>query len=126
MANNYLQEGKTLTWANNTGASVSSGEVVKLGATGKATLAIALEDIADGGLGSVMRCGVFTVPKVAAAVFKQGEDLLWDSDVGAFDDNQATPASGDVGGSVIAAADGANGETTAKVLFLGIPGTLTA
>ena len=126
MATNYIQDGEVLQWTNGTGSAVSSGDVVVLGATGDATLGVALVDIANGASGSVKVCGVFSVPKVSAAVFAQGETLIWDSSAGAFDDNQATPASGDVSGSVIAAAAGAATETTCQALFLGKAGTLTA
>lgn len=126
MATNFVQPGDVLTYTNGTGSAIDAGAVVKLGATGNATLGIALTDIANGASGSVQIRGVFTVAKVSAAVFKQGESLIWDASASAFDDNQATPASGDVSGSVIAAADGANLETTCKALFLGQHGTLTA
>lgn len=126
MATTFVQEGAILNYTNTTGGAMTSGEVVKLGATEDATLGIALTDIAAGAAGPVQIRGVFTVAKVSAAVFKQGESLIWDASAAAFDDNQATPASGDVSGSVIAAADGANAETTCKALFLGQPGTLTA
>ncbi len=125
MATNFVQPGDVLTYTNATGAAIDAGAVVTLGALGDATLAVALVDIANGASGSVQIRGVFTVPKVSAAVFAQGESLIWDASAGKFDDNQATPAAGDVSGSVIAAADGANAETTCKALFLGIPGTLT-
>lgn len=125
MATNQVKPGEVLTWTNGTGSAVSSGDVVTVGATNDATLAVALVDIANGATGSVQRCGVFNVAKVSAAVWKQGESLIWDSSASAFDDNAATPATGDVSGSVIAAADGAATETTADVVFLGIPGTLT-
>lgn len=125
MATNFVQPGEVLTYTNGTGSDIAAGAVVKLGATEDCTLAIALVDIANGKSGEVKLGGVFTVPKVSAAVFKQGESLIWDASAGAFDDNQATPATGDVSGSVIAAADGANTETACKALFLGIPGTLT-
>lgn len=126
MATNYVQDGATLTYTNGTGSAIAAGAVVKLGATEDATLGIALTDIAIAAAGPVQIHGVFTVAKVSAAVFKQGESLIWDASAAAFDDNQATPASGDVSGSVIAAADGANAETTCKALFLGRPGALTA
>ncbi len=125
MATNFVQPGDVLTYTNATGAAIDAGAVVTLGALGDATLAVALVDIANGASGSVQIRGVFTVPKVSAAVFAQGESLIWDASAGKFDDNQATPAAGDVSGSVIAATAGANTETTCKALFLGIPGTLT-
>ncbi len=124
MSNNYKQPGDVLTYTNATGSDIASGDVVKLGATGNCTLGVALTDIADGDSGEV-GFGVFEVPKVSAAVFKQGESLIWDASAGAFDDNAATPATGDVSGSAIAAKDGANGQTTCWAKFLGIPGTLT-
>jgi hypothetical protein len=46
---------------------------------------------------------------------------------GKFDDNAATPASGDItGAAAVAFKAGANGETVAWVKFTGVPGTLTA
>lgn len=113
-------------WTNATGSAVASGAVVKMGASGQATLGIALVDIANGSTGSVgVNCSA-TVAKVSAAVFTAGEALIWDASAAAFDDNAATPASGDVTGSTRATANGANAETTAVVWFTGIPGTLTA
>ena len=126
MATTGVQAGDVITWTNGTGSDVSSGGVVVIGATGDATIGIALVDIADGSSGSVALSGVFTVAKVSAAVFAQGETLIWDSSASGFDDNQATPASGDVSGSVMAWAAGANTETSCTVKLLGVPGTLTA
>lgn len=126
MATNYVQDGSVLNYTNGTGSDISSDDVVVLGETGDATISVALVDIADTESGAVALDGVFTLPKVSGAVFKQGETLIWDSSAGAFDDNQATPATGDVSGSVAAAADGADGDTTCKVRLLGVPGTLTA
>lgn len=125
MATNFVQEGGVLNWENGTGSDVSSGDVVVLGALGDAVVGVALVDIADGASGAVAVEGVFTLPKVSAAVFTMGESLIWDSSAGAFDDNQATPAVGDVSGSVVAAADGANTETTCTVRLTGRAGTLT-
>lgn len=112
-------------WTN-AGTAVSSGDIVVMGSTTNATLAVALVDIAQNASGSVgVNCGV-TAAKVSAGVFKQGESLVWDSSASAFDDNAATPASGDVSGSCAADADGANTETSCSVWLTGIPGTLTA
>lgn len=114
-------------WTNGTGSAVAAGDIVKLGATTNAILAVALSAIADGATGNVgYNCAV-TAPKVTAAVFKKGESLTWDVSAGKFDDNQATPASGDVSGAAARAdADGANLETTCSVWLTGIPSTLTA
>lgn len=112
-------------WTNGTGSDVSADDIVVIGATDDAILGIALTDIADGESGSVgYNCAV-TADKVSAAEFKQGESLTWDSSASAFDDNQATAASGDVSGSAARAeADGANNETSCSVWLTGVPGTL--
>lgn len=125
MAKNFKLEGAVLDYTNGTGSDIASGDVVVMGATGDATIGIALVAIANGASGAVqIDEGVFEVPKVSAAVFKQGESLIWDKSAGKFDDNQATPATGDVSGAVIAAADGANGETTCLIRLTGRAGAL--
>ena len=121
MATNYVQEGSTLDYTNSTGSDIASGDVVVVGGT----LAVALVDIANGDSGTVATDGVFTVPKVSGAVFSQGASLTYDVSAGAFDDNQATPASGDITGAAARAqVAGANGETTAQVKLTGAPGTV--
>ena len=115
------------TWTNGTGSAVSSGDIVVLGSTGDATLAVAAVDIANTATGTVYTNVGVTAAKVSAAVFAQGETLTWDSSASAFDDTSATPASGDVTGAASRAdAAGANTETTCSVWLTGVPGTLTA
>lgn len=116
----------TTKWTNGTGSAVAGGDIVKLGAATNAILAVAIDDIAAGAVGVVgYNCGV-TAPKVTAAVFTKGESLVWDVSAGKFDDNQATPASGDVSGAASRADEnGANLETTCSVWLTGIPSTLT-
>lgn len=122
MASNYVQPGKTITWTNGTGAAVSSGDVVVIGKI----LGVCLVDIASAASGSVAIGGVFTLPKVSAAVIAQGENLTWDVSAGAFDDNAATPATGDVTGAPAVAMEAAgNGVTTIDVKLTGVPGTVT-
>lgn len=120
MAKNYVQEGKVIEWANG-GTAVASGDVVVVGQI----LGVALEAIANGASGQVQIGEVFNVPKVSAAEIAQGESLTWDVSAGAFDDNAATPATGDVTGApAVAMAAAGNGDTTLDVLFTGIPGTV--
>lgn len=124
MATNYVFGGDVLQYT--AGADIASGAVVKMGNI----LGVALEAIANGETGSVAITGVFTVPKVSAAVITQGESLTWDvsanAGAGAFDDNAATPATGDVTGPPAVAAESAgNGATTLRVKFTGVPGTVT-
>lgn len=117
MAKNYESDGNTIQWTNNTGATVASGQMVKVGPS---MLGVSLVTIANGAAGSVAVEGVFNdVPKVAAAVFAQGEKLVWDVSAnggkGAFDDSAASAAAGDVTGGAVAWAAGANTETTCTV-----------
>lgn len=120
MANNYLKPGNIIDWTNGTGTAVVSGQVVVIGQL----LGVALVDIANGATGSVAIEGVFSVPKVSAAVIAAGENLTWDVSAGAFDDNAATPTGDYVTGPQVVAIEAAgNGVTTLKVKFTGVPGT---
>lgn len=117
MAKNAISAGEVLQYT--AGADISSGDVVVTGNT----IGVALVDIANGETGSVAIEGVFSVPKVSAAVFAQGEALIYDVSASAFDDAAATPATGDITGGAIAWEAGANTETTALVKLT--PGNAT-
>lgn len=121
MADNFVTEGDVFTWTNSTGSAVVAGQVVKIGQT----LGVAAVDIANGASGSVYMEGVFTVPKVTAAVIAQGESVIWDVSVGKFDDNLATPATGDVSNAAIAFESAGSTATTIKVHFDHKIGTVT-
>jgi predicted RecA/RadA family phage recombinase len=119
MASNHIQPGKVIDWVAN--ATVTANTVVVIGKI----LGVALADIASGAAGPVQIEGVFRVPKVSGAVIAQGENLVWDASAAAFDDNAASPATGDVsGGSAVAFEAAGNGVTTLAVKFTGIPGTV--
>lgn len=123
--NNFKQTGDVITVPAASGA-VTSGQVVKIGNT----LAVAAHAAANGQPFEAKRTGVFIVPKVTGAVIAQGETLTWDvsanSGAGAFDDNLATPAAGDVTGAAAIAWEAAgNGVTSMAVMFTGTPGTVT-
>lgn len=118
---NYEQRGEVITIT--AGAAYSSGDVVVVGQI----LGVACGDIANGAQGEVAIRGAFRCPKVSAAVIAQGESLVWDASAGAFDDNAAVPASGDVsGGCAVALEAAGNGDTEILVGFTGVPGTVTA
>lgn len=122
MATNYIQPGEVIEWTNGTGSAVTADSVVRVGNI----LGVALVDIASTATGSVQITGVFEVPKVSGAVIAQGESLTWDASAGAFDDNAATPATGDVTGAPAVAWEAAgNGVTSFMVKFTGTPGTVT-
>lgn len=111
MATNYVQEGKTITYAN-AGAAIASGDVVVMGNI----IGVALVDIAaTTGTGAVAIEGVFEVPKVTAAVIAQGESVIYDVSAAKFDDNLATPATGDVSGCCVAVESKGASDTTIKV-----------
>lgn len=123
MTTTYKQEGKVLQYTAS--ADITAGTVLKIGNI----LGVALTDIANGATGPVAIEGVFSAPKVAAAVIAKGESLVWDvsasSGAGAFDDNAATPATGDVSGAAAFAWEGAAATTTTLLVkFTGVPGTV--
>lgn len=120
MTTKYVQAGDVVNYT--AGGAVAAGAVVEL----KHTLGVALlAAAASGDVIPVAVEGCFTVPKVSAAVWVQGEKLIWDTSAGAFDDSAATPATGDITGAAIAMAAGGNGETTAVVKFTPGNATLT-
>lgn len=120
MASNYVQDGQVIDYL--AGGTITSNQVVAIGNV----LGVALTNIASGKTGSVALSGVFTVPKVTAAVIAQGESLTWDSSAAKFDDRAATPATGDItGAAAVAFEAGTSSMTTLKVRFTGVPGTLT-
>lgn len=109
-----------LPFHNGSGSDIAAGTLIKM----LHTLGVALVDIPNGADGSVAVGGVCSgIPKVSAAVFVQGEKLLWDVSAGAFDDSAATPATGDVTGAAIAWIAGANTETTCTIKLT--PGNTT-
>lgn len=110
MAGNYVQEGKVIQWTNGTGVDKTAGSAVAIGQQ----IGVLLVDIANGASGSVAMEGVFALPKVDAAVIAQGESVIWDASAGKFDDNLATPATGDVSGCCVAME--AKGATTSDTI----------
>jgi predicted RecA/RadA family phage recombinase len=122
MASSYQQEGSVITYSN-AGSAIAAGDVVVMGHT----IGIALSAIAaTTGTGPVAIEGVFSgIPKVSAAVFAQGEKLIWDVSAGKFDDSAATPATGDVTGAAIAWVAGANLETTCTIKLTNGNNTVT-
>lgn len=109
MAKNYIQAGEVIDFT--AGADISSGAVVVVGSL----VGVAITDIANGDIGAVSVEGVWELPKVSAAVIGAGETVNWDTSAGAFDDNQATPATGDLTDGCVAVEAAGNGDTTVKV-----------
>ncbi|MDH5187351.1 MAG: DUF2190 family protein [Rhodospirillaceae bacterium] len=109
MASNFVENGDNLLYTAT--AAISADDVVVVGQQ----IGIAMVDIANTETGTVAMEGVFTVPKVSAAVIAQGEAVLWDSSAGAFDDNLAVAAAGDVSNACTAWEAAGNGVTTIKI-----------
>lgn len=121
MATNFKQYGDVMPVTLS--GTVTANSVVVVGET----LGVALEGGSSGDTIQVALEGVFTCPKVSGAVIAAGESLVWDVSAGAFDDNLATPAKGDVSGpTAIAFKAAGNGATTLEVRFTGVPGTVDA
>lgn len=122
MTKTYRQPGNVLDYTNTSGSTILAGKVVRIGNV----LGVTLVDIANNATGSVMIDGVHVLPKVSGAVIAQGESLSWDASAAAFDDNLATPATGDVTGPPALAFEAAgNGVTSLAVKLTGVPGTVT-
>jgi predicted RecA/RadA family phage recombinase len=87
MAKNYVEDGKTMDWTNNTGSDVLSGDPVTIGAlTG-----VAHGDIADGEDGVLHMTGVWEMLKDPSETWTAGQTLYLDPDSG-----NVTAAEGDV------------------------------
>lgn len=122
MATNQVCDGNVIQWTNTSGADIASGDVCIV----KHCVGVALVDIANAATGAVALEGVFSgIPKVSAAVFVQGEKLIWDTSASKFDDSSATPATGDITGGCVAWVAGANAETTCTIKLTPGNATLT-
>jgi predicted RecA/RadA family phage recombinase len=119
--NNYIGPGEIRTCTNGSGGAWVSGQVVVVGKQ----IGVCTVDIANGASGEVAFVGRFTVPKVSAAVFVNGENVAWDASTASFDDNLLTLAAGDVSNAATAAAAGSNGQTTMDVILNNRIGTVT-
>lgn len=118
---NFNQRGAVMTII--AAADLVGGQVHLVGNV----LGVVAGDVKSGAVGELNTTGVFTVPKVGGAVIAQGETLTWDVSAGAFDDNAAVAATGDVTGPCAFAFEAAgNGTTSLQVMFTGVPGTVKA
>lgn len=110
MASNYVNEGITIAHTAS-GTALEAGDPIVIGEQ----IGVALVDIAVGDTGTVALSGVFTLPKVSGAVIAAGQSVIWDASAAAFDDNLATPATGDVSGCCVAMETKGNATTTIAV-----------
>lgn len=106
MAQNHVQKGDVVTWTNATGADVSAGDVVLIGAI----VAVALVDIADAASGSVAISEVWALPKNTSLAIAAGDAVYWD-----VTDEEVNKTSADnyYAGVAVAAAEAA--DTTVNI-----------
>ena len=94
MSNKFERAGHIFEYTASGDVAVNSARVVGTGILGVALIAGVSGDIIPHAIE-----GVFTIPKVSAAVITKGQQVLWDvsaaSGAGEADDDQATPATGD-------------------------------
>lgn len=119
MTTKYRSTGSDVLYT--AGSAITANDVVVI----NSVLGVALQDIANGESGRVAIEGEWELPAVSGAVISQGEKVIWDVSAEAFDDDQATPASGDVSNGAVALADSGSGETTVRVRLNPGNGTVT-
>lgn len=119
--NNGVHEGDLFTWTNGTGSAVSSGDIVAV----DGVLYVATVDIADGASGVLRTNYAVKADMVDGAAISAGQTVIWDVSAGAFDDNAATPATGDISGAAARAiADGDDTADKVEVKLTGVQGTV--
>lgn len=121
MAKNKMSEGIALVFTNGTGSLIPSGAPVVV----NSMVCVAAGDIADGANGTLYPVGVFWLPKTAGAAIDQGTKPLFDISAGAFKQEGATAAAGDISGAVVAWEDAESAATTVAVKLLN-PGVVEA
>lgn len=119
MATNFVQPGETIEWTNGTGSAVVSGQVVVVGSI----LGVCAVDIANAATGTVYTEGVFSVPKLPATVFAQGDGAMWDASGANF--SKEVAAAGDVAGAAVVWKAAGNGATTVWIKLNVAFGTVT-
>lgn len=73
---NYVQPGKIINYANNSGADIAYGDVVVL----TSRIGVAACPIPSGGIGTVALEEVYEMPAETTAAFTVGQKLYWDAE----------------------------------------------
>ena len=125
MTKNYVCEGKTLEWLNESDAAIKSGDVVVVESDNTAgSLMVALVNIPIKGIGELAFGGVWTLPKVAASVINPGEYVTYKLSTKSFDSFSVPSDVGDVQKGAIAMEFAQAGTTTLQVKLLEVPGLI--
>lgn len=115
----YVNRGEVYPVEHTASGDVAVDDVVVLGgvSTKKASLGVAMKNVADGETvgAAIATGGTFEFPKVSGAVILAGQGVNWDADAGEVDDNAAAPAAGDLVEFGKAMQDAGDGVTTIEV-----------
>lgn len=76
--NNYIQDGKSISYKNQSGSKINGGDLVVMGKI----CGVAVADIENGEIGGVVLEGVFELPKKTKSdVVALGDQLVYDSGI---------------------------------------------
>ena len=107
MAKGHIREGKTFTYSNSSGSTISAGTVVEL----PNMIGVALGDIANGATGEIAVCEIWELAKEAPLDIAQGDQVYWDAANNRVDKTNTNIPCGK------AAAVAASAATTVQVLL---------
>ena len=107
MATKHIREGKTLSYPNASGSTITKGTVVELAAC----IGIALGDIANGATGEIAVDEVWELTKVTGVEITVGDQVYWDAANNRVDKTNTNIPCG------IAAATAASAATAVQVLL---------
>lgn len=116
MTSPYERRGDAIFYSNS-GAAIAKNAIVVV----ENLIGVALEDIAaTTGTGWVAIEGAFRLAKISTAVINQGENVVLDvsQTPDAFDDDQATPGTGDITKGAVALETAGNGTTDVLVRLM--------
>ena len=111
---NFIQEGRTMTYTNGNLATIESGGVVPVGNL----LGIAKGQIVANATGVLFMEGVFALPKVPGVVIAQGDLVGWDMSKAAFTPSSAANGvhgMGNLTGTCVAWEAASSGQTVVRV-----------
>jgi len=119
-----IREGDQFAEVAATG-TVAVDDIDVVGTNSPVSLGVAKNAAASGEMVIYDVNGEYTMPKVSGAVIMAGETVDWDSSANSVDDNQLSPATGDLSDFGYAIEAAGSGVTTVKVRLLPGNGALT-
>jgi predicted RecA/RadA family phage recombinase len=101
------------------GGTITNGSVQRV----SHTVGVALKGAASGEVYPLKIAGRFRVPKATGTAWAQGEKLIWDASLSAFNGSATVAASGDVLGCAVAALAALSADAEGYVILT--PGNTT-